>query len=117
MLRPERAALLARADLRFDRMLATGALDEVRALVAAGLDPKLPAMGALGVAPLAAHLRGDLPLDAAIARAKLDTRQYVKRQITWLKRNMITWNEVQTIDLERNDRSMSMFIDNATIPD
>ena len=111
VLRPDRGALLGRCDLRFDQMMAAGALAEVSALFAAELDPTLPAMGALGVAPLAAHLRGEISLEGAVKRAKLDTRQYVKRQLTWLKRNMITWNDVQTIDLERNDRSLKQFID------
>ena len=41
-------------------MLADGALDEVRALLALGLDPALPAMRAHGVPELSAHLRGEL---------------------------------------------------------
>jgi tRNA dimethylallyltransferase len=112
----ERADLLRRCDARFDAMVQTGAIGEVQGLLER-LDPALPAMGALGVAPLAAHLAGKATLEDAMARAKLDTRQYVKRQLTWLKRNMITWNMVQTIDLERNDRSINQFIDECTIFD
>jgi tRNA dimethylallyltransferase len=48
-------------------------------------------MTALGVAPLLAHLAGDLALDAAATQAKADTRRYAKRQMTWLRRNMIAW--------------------------
>ena len=110
-LRPERAPLLARCDLRFDQMVTAGAVDEVRSLLAAGLDPALPAMSALGVPPLAAYVRGEVSLDAAVVRAKLDTRQYVKRQSTWLRRNMMSWNDVQKSDFERNDRSLQQFID------
>lgn len=108
---PERAALLEACDSRFDAMMEMGALDEVRDLLSLGLDPSLPCFGALGVAPLARHLAGEIDLSAAIAEAKLDTRHYVKRQLTWLRRNMITWNGVQTDDLERNDRSLKQFID------
>jgi tRNA dimethylallyltransferase len=111
VLRPDRATLLTRCDTRLDQMMDAGALAEVAALIDAGHDAKLPAMGALGVAPLAAHLRVELSLESAVERAKLDTRQYVKRQLTWLKRNMSSWNDVQTIDLERNDRSLKQFID------
>ena len=70
-------------------MLAAGALDEVRALAALGLSSELPIMRALGVAPLAAHLAGRVPLEAAVEAAKAETRQYAKRQLTWLRRNMI----------------------------
>lgn len=80
---PERAALTRAIDGRFDRMVASGALDEVAALAARGLDPALPVMRALGVPPLLAHLRGALPLADAVATAKRDTRGYAKRQVTF----------------------------------
>jgi tRNA dimethylallyltransferase len=96
-----REDLHARCDQRFDQMIAAGALDEVRALAIQNLSTALPAMRALGVAPLAAHLRGETSLDAAIAQGKLETRQYVKRQQTWLKRNMISWLPVNAQQMER----------------
>lgn len=83
VLLPDRAALNAACDLRFDRMMAEGALDEVRRLRARGLSPDLPVMKALGVPPLLAHLDGRLSLEEAIARARLETRRYAKRQRTW----------------------------------
>jgi len=88
---PDRATLYARADARFDAMLATGALEELRALVARRLDPGLPVMRALGVPELAAHLAGKTSLEEAIATAKLETHRYIKRQTTWLKRHMSSW--------------------------
>jgi tRNA dimethylallyltransferase len=91
---PERDELFRRCDARFETMLAAGALDEVRALAALNLDPKLPALGALGVPPLLLHLAGTLSLDDAATQAKAETRQYAKRQFTWLKRNMISWNAI-----------------------
>lgn len=88
---PGRETVYARCDARFEAMLAAGALDEVAALMRLDLDPGLPAMRALGVAALMAHLRGEISLEEAAARVKTDTRRYAKRQITWLKSNMITW--------------------------
>ena len=88
---PDRATQGAVIEARFDAMLAAGALEEVRALLALGLSSELPIMRALGVAPLAAHLDGGLSLEAATAAAKGETRQYAKRQLTWLRRNMIAW--------------------------
>ncbi len=111
VLRPHRADLMARCDERFDAMIGSGAVEEVRTLLAASLDPALPAMRAVGVPPLVGFIHGASDLASAVARAKLDTRQYVKRQLTWLKRNMIAWNDVQTIDLQRNNCSLKHFID------
>lgn len=87
----DREQLYGRCDERFDAMLARGALEEVRALAGQRLDPELPAMRALGVAPLIAHLAGGMSREDAVGAAKRDTRHYVKRQITWLKRNMNSW--------------------------
>ena len=61
---------IARIDARFDAMLAAGALDEVRALAARGLDPLLPAMKAHGVPWLRRHLHGEIALDEAAEGAK-----------------------------------------------
>ena len=82
---PPRAALYAACDARFLAMIARGALDEVRGLRALGLDPRLPVMRALGVRELGRHLDGALSLDAAVAQAQQATRNYAKRQMTWLR--------------------------------
>jgi tRNA dimethylallyltransferase len=66
-------------------MIERGALDEVRGLRALGLDPRLPVMRALGVRELGRHLDGALSLDAAVAQAQQATRNYAKRQMTWLR--------------------------------
>jgi tRNA dimethylallyltransferase len=101
----EPAELHRRIDARFDAMLAAGALDEVRALAARGLDPMLPAMKAHGVPWLRRHLAGEIALAEAAAGAKLDTRRYTKRQRTWFRHQMPGWRwlapaEVETAVLE-----------------
>ncbi len=88
---PERAALYARIDARFETMLAAGALDEVRALAARRLDPLLPAMKAHGVPWLIRHLAGEITLAEAARHAKLDTRHYAKRQFTWFRHQLGDW--------------------------
>jgi tRNA dimethylallyltransferase len=70
-------------------MLAAGAVEEVRALGALGLDPALPAMRAHGVPELLAHLAGTLTLEEASARAVLHTGQYTKRQATWFRHHAL----------------------------
>jgi tRNA dimethylallyltransferase len=104
-------AVAGTIDARFDAMVAAGALEEVRALLALGLSDELPVMRALGVAPLAAHLAGRTPLEEAMAQAKADTRQYAKRQVTWFKRNMIAWKTIRSEEMERIDRLDFAFID------
>lgn len=85
VLTPDRSALAERITRRCDAMLAEGAVGEVAALVARGLDPALPVMRAIGVAPLIAHLAGELTRDEARDRIALDTRRYAKRQDTWFR--------------------------------
>ena len=87
-LAPERQALYARIDARFDAMVAAGALEEVRALAARGLDPALPVMRAHGVPGVVAYLRGEASLEAAIQKGKTDTRHYSKRQFTFIRHQL-----------------------------
>jgi tRNA dimethylallyltransferase len=87
-LAPERSELYARIDRRFAGMIAQGALDEVAALAARGLDPILPAMKAHGVPALIRHLRGELSLADAVAIGQTDTRHYAKRQFTWFRHQL-----------------------------
>jgi tRNA dimethylallyltransferase len=91
---PERATLYARIDARFDTMLAADALDEVRRLAVRKLDPLLPAMKAHGVPWLIRHLAGEMTLDDAAHRAKLDTRHYAKRQFTWFRHQLGDWPQL-----------------------
>lgn len=91
---PERAALYARCDARVARMVEAGALDEVRALTARGLDPNLPAMKAVGVREFAAHLAGETTLEAAVEATRQATRNYAKRQLTWFRNQTPGWARV-----------------------
>ncbi len=93
-LMPERAAVYARCEERFDMMLKAGALEEVQALLAQNLDPELPAMKAIGVTEISRYLAGEMTLDEAAALAKMQTRRYVKRQFTWYRSQMQGWPAV-----------------------
>ncbi len=85
LLDPPRAELREAIRRRFAGMLAAGALEEVRELLAQGLDPAVPAMRAHGVPELAAYLGGRMTLEEAARRAVLVTGQYAKRQATWFR--------------------------------
>jgi tRNA dimethylallyltransferase len=91
---PEREPLYAAIDTRFESMVGRGALDEVKALIALGLDPGLPAMRAHGVRELGAYLAGACSWGEAIANAKTESRRYAKRQMTWARRFMTEWDWV-----------------------
>ena len=86
---PPREALRAAIAARWAAMLAGGAIEEVRALAAQGLDPALPAMRAHGVPELVAHLAGLKDLAKASERAILNTGQYTKRQATWFRHHAL----------------------------
>ena len=98
VLKPDRGWLQVRIAKRFDAMIAAGALDEVRALKAQGLNNDLPAGRALGVPQLFAHLDGRLTLEQAKVEAIATTRQYAKRQMTWFRHQMPDWQVVERSD-------------------
>jgi tRNA dimethylallyltransferase len=106
-----REELRRRCDARFDAMVAGGAVEEVAALMELQLDPSLPVMRALGVTPLAGYVAGKLTLDEAVERGKAETRQYLKRQTTWLSRNMISWNGIDANETESLIAQSLAFID------
>ena len=88
VLAPPRDALYAAIDARLDTMIEEGALDEVAALDRLGLDAGLPAAKAVGVPELRRHLRGEITLDEALDSAKRASRNFAKRQLTWLRHQM-----------------------------
>jgi tRNA dimethylallyltransferase len=94
VLDPPRAELYARCDARLSVMVEQGALDEVAAMEARGLDPSLPALKAVGYREFAAHLRGETTLDQALDAARQETRRYAKRQLTWFRNQTPDWERI-----------------------
>lgn len=97
-LNPEREALRHIIDRRFEAMMEAGAIDEVDALRRRNLDPMLPVMRAHGVPGLIDYLGGRCSLDDAVARGQADTRRYSKRQFTWFRHQMPSWDWVSPGD-------------------
>jgi tRNA dimethylallyltransferase len=81
----EREALYARTDARIDGMLAAGLVEETRGLVARGYGWELPAMSSLGYREIGAYLGGETTLEGAVARFKVATHAYIRRQLTWFR--------------------------------
>ena len=91
----DRAALHRRIALRFDRMLAAGFVDEVRALRDSGrLDPSFPSMKSVGYRQVWQYLDGQLDYREMRERGIIATRQLAKRQLTWLRAD----SELERID-------------------
>lgn len=98
VIEPDREALYARIDARFDHMLAKGALLEVEALAKRGIDPELPAMKALGVPQLIALRNGEMTRAEAEEYAKRESRRYAKRQFTWFRNRCADWPRIGSLD-------------------
>jgi len=81
---PDRETLYGRIDARTEEMFRRGLAEEVRGLLAGGLDRSLKPMMALGYRHAVSHLLDGVPLSETIEAVKRDTRRYAKRQVTWL---------------------------------
>ena len=83
----ERDDMKRAIDLRVDKMVEAGLFDEVRALLDSGLPRDVTAMQAIGYKEAHAYLDGEAAREEAIDEIKLRSRQYAKRQLTWLRRD------------------------------
>lgn len=88
----DRQTLYARIDRRAGRMFEDGLVSEVRSLLACGVPTDGTAMQAIGYKETAAYLRGECTLSEAVDAVSRKSRQYAKRQLTWLRRKPeISW--------------------------
>lgn len=94
--------LYRRIDLRIERMLAQGLVDEVRRLLEAGYDPNLPALTGIGYRQIVAYLQGRCTLEEAIQAIRKATRRYVRHQYNWFRLNdpRIWWVDVSRPNAE-----------------
>jgi tRNA dimethylallyltransferase len=81
---PDRETMYRGIDARTEEMFRRALVEEVRGLLAGGVDRSLKPMMALGYRHAAAHLLDGVPLPETVAAVKRDTRRYAKRQMTWL---------------------------------
>ncbi|MEO0939744.1 MAG: tRNA (adenosine(37)-N6)-dimethylallyltransferase MiaA [Pseudomonadota bacterium] len=93
VLNADKAWLTPRIARRFAQMLQEGALAEARAMLPR-FDPALQSCKAIGAPELIAHLRGQMTLAEAEQKATIATRQYAKRQRTWMRARMGDWHAV-----------------------
>ena len=98
----DRADMRALIDRRVDAMVAAGLLQEADWLLSLHLPEDATALQAIGYKELAAFRRGEASLEEAVEQVKLRSRQYAKRQLTWLRRNReihwILWDKDRDFD-------------------
>ena len=98
---PDRAVLAGRINRRFAAMLTSGAVEEVKALLALDLSPAMPVMKAIGVPQIAAMLAGEMSEAEVIERGAAATRQYAKRQMTWFRNQLDdSWRRIDPTSAE-----------------
>lgn len=89
----EREKLYERINLRVDKMMEAGLLDEVKSLAPYR---NQPALLTVGYAELYRYLDGDISIEQAVDSIKQNSRRYAKRQITWFKKyGETTWFEAE----------------------
>lgn len=111
---PPRDALRAAIERRFHAMLAAGAVEEVRAVVARGLPDDLPGLRAHGVPELRAYLAGKMDLAAATAAAIAATMRYTKRQATWFRHQRLAdarWTQVINARIDDSTQFLERTLD------
>jgi tRNA dimethylallyltransferase len=110
ILLPPRDWLYPRCDARFAQMLERGAIEEVSTLLARQLNPALPVMRAIGVPEIATFLSGAATLAEAQARSVQATRNYAKRQYTWLRHQPPEdWQRLEGNDFNLRDIFETLF--------
>lgn len=92
-----REVLYRRIDARVDQMMDDGLLEEVRGLVARGLDADSTAGQAIGYKELLGFLVGGGSIEEAVELVKRRTRRYAKRQLSWFRHD----RRVRWIDMEK----------------
>lgn len=83
----DRGELYRRIDLRVDKMLEQGLVEEIKSLLARGIPPKCTAMQAIGYKEFVNALNGQGDMGYAAGEVRKSSRHYAKRQLTWFRRN------------------------------
>ena len=111
VLNDDRQLLYNRIDARVDKMIEDGLVDEVKALVNAGVKKGMTAMDGIGYKELLDYLEGDGTLCDAIELIKKKSRNYAKRQLTWFRREKeVIWLD-KTV-YTSNDKLLDVILSN-----
>ncbi len=83
----DRSRLYERINLRVDRMIEEGLVEEVKSLLERGYDPNLISLQGIGYKEIILYLKGNISLDDSVEIIKKASRNYAKRQLTWFRRD------------------------------
>ena len=86
VLNMDRELLYKRIDLRVDKMINAGLVEEVKKLLDKGYNKELVSMQGLGYKEIISYLNNEISLEEAIYILKRDTRHFAKRQLTWFRK-------------------------------
>ena len=102
VLNMDRARLYSRIDMRVDKMVEDGLVEEVEKLKSMGCTRDMVSMQGLGYKEILDYLAGECSLEEAIYILKRDTRHFAKRQLTWFKREKeVSWLTQEEFDFDR----------------
>ncbi len=105
LMRP-RKELYKRAEERIDEMFKQGWIEEVRTLLDKNYQPRLVSMHALGYQEISRFLAGKITLEKAKSLIKQNTRQFIKRQLTWFKKE----TDIHWINIDKNQRNEEILL-------
>ena len=98
VINPGKADLDEKIRLRFEQMIKMGAMNEAKKNLR-NWNENLITSKALGASELISYLKGELSINQAIENASIATRQYAKRQKTWIKARMADWHDITDLTL------------------
>lgn len=112
ILLPDRAWLAERCDRRLGAMFDDGAIEEVESLLQrSDIPANAPVRRAIGVSEIAAFIDGSLDREEALERAQAATRQYAKRQYTWLRHQPPAgWPRTDSTDISKQVDYFARFL-------
>lgn len=100
-LKMDRTKLYERINLRVDKMIEMGLIEEVRKLLDMGYHDSMTSMKGLGYKEIIKYLEGEYTYNEAIEILKRDSRRFAKRQLTWFRRDdRIYWVDIDEITCE-----------------
>jgi tRNA dimethylallyltransferase len=95
------AILSKRIEMRVEKMVEDGLVEEVKSLLDSGFREGITSPQAIGYKEIVSYLDGDCSLDEALDSIKLSTRRYAKRQRTWFRKDKrIHWIDADALDLD-----------------
>ena len=105
----DRDKLIERINKRVDLMMQQGLLDEVKSVY-----PKrhLNSLNTVGYKELFDYLDGKCTLEQAVEQIKINTRQYAKRQMTWLRKH----NDYQWFTINEVDKIFNALLELLSVP-